>query len=64
MTDLSVESVENSGAGDTGSDDGAFSLDSMRLQLDQFEGPFEVLLYLIKKQEIDIFDIPILQVTR
>ncbi|HOM49093.1 MAG TPA: segregation/condensation protein A [Candidatus Hydrogenedentes bacterium] len=64
MTDLSVESVENSGAGDTGSDDGAFSLDSMRLQLDQFEGPFEVLLYLIKEQEIDIFDIPILQVTR
>ncbi len=35
----------------------------LRLQLDQFEGPFEVLLYLIKEQEIDIFDIPIMQVT-
>ena len=35
----------------------------LRLELDQFEGPFEVLLYLIKEQEIDIFDIPIMQVT-
>lgn len=36
----------------------------LRLHLDQFEGPFEVLLYLIKAQEIDIFDIPILKVTQ
>ncbi|MBI5093521.1 MAG: segregation/condensation protein A [Candidatus Hydrogenedentes bacterium] len=36
----------------------------LRLHLDQFEGPFEVLLYLIKSQEIDIFDIPILKVTQ
>ncbi len=35
----------------------------LRLQLEQFEGPFEVLLYLIKEQEIQIFDIPIMQVT-
>jgi segregation and condensation protein A len=35
----------------------------LRIHLDQFEGPFEVLLYLIKSQEIDIFDIPILKVT-
>jgi segregation and condensation protein A len=35
----------------------------LRLQLDQFEGPFEVLLYLIRSQELDIFDIPILKVT-
>jgi len=35
----------------------------LRLQLDTFEGPFEVLLYLIRAQEIDIFDIPILKVT-
>lgn len=37
--------------------------DALRLQLEQFEGPFEVLLYLIRSQEIDIFDIPILKVT-
>ena len=35
----------------------------LRLHLDMFEGPFEVLLYLIKAQEIDIFDIPIVRVT-
>lgn len=35
----------------------------LRLHLDEFEGPLEVLLYLIKSQEIDIFDIPILQIT-
>ena len=35
----------------------------LRLHLDKFEGPFEVLLYLIKSQEIDIFDIPIVKIT-
>lgn len=43
---------------------GQFNLEALRLRLDQFEGPFEVLLYLIKEQEIDIFDIPIVQVTQ
>ncbi|HRZ16579.1 MAG TPA: segregation/condensation protein A [Candidatus Hydrogenedentes bacterium] len=38
--------------------------DALRLRLDEFEGPFEVLLYLIRSQEIDIFDIPILKVTQ
>jgi len=35
----------------------------LRLHLDQFEGPLDVLLYLIKAQEIDIFDIPIVKIT-
>ena len=35
----------------------------LRVQLDRFEGPLEVLLYLIKSQEIDIFDIPIVKIT-
>ncbi len=35
----------------------------LRLHLERFEGPMEVLLYLIKSQEIDIFDIPILRIT-
>ncbi|NUM53381.1 MAG: segregation/condensation protein A [Candidatus Hydrogenedentes bacterium] len=35
----------------------------LRLHLEKFEGPLEVLLYLIKSQEIDIFDIPIVKVT-
>ncbi len=40
-----------------------FGEEQLRLKLDNFEGPFEVLLYLIKAEEIDIFDIPIVRVT-
>ncbi|MBX7256886.1 MAG: segregation/condensation protein A [Candidatus Hydrogenedentes bacterium] len=48
--------------------DGDFIVDQatdevLRLHLEKFEGPLEVLLYLIKSQEIDIFDIPILKIT-
>lgn len=39
------------------------SKDAIKLKLEQFEGPFEILLYLIKEQEIDIFDIPIVKIT-
>lgn len=35
----------------------------LRLHLDTFQGPLEVLLYLIKAQELDIFDIPIATIT-
>lgn len=35
----------------------------LRLHLEMFQGPMEVLLYLIKSQEIDIFDIPIAKIT-
>ncbi len=34
-----------------------------KLKLDMFEGPLDLLLYLIKKDQIDIYDIPISQVT-
>jgi segregation and condensation protein A len=34
-----------------------------RVKLDVFEGPFDLLLYLIKKDEIDVYDIPIAKVT-
>jgi segregation and condensation protein A len=36
---------------------------ALRLQLDRFEGPLDVLLHLITVQEIDIFDIPIVRIT-
>jgi len=39
------------------------SLESCRVQLDVFEGPLDLLLYLIRKEEIDIYDIPIARVT-
>lgn len=36
----------------------------MQVQLDQFEGPLALLLYLIRKEEMDIYDIPIHHITQ
>lgn len=38
--------------------------DAMRVFLEAFEGPLDLLLYLIKKQNLDILNIPIAEVTR
>jgi segregation and condensation protein A len=37
--------------------------DDYKVQLDVFEGPLDLLLYLIKKDELDIYDIPIERIT-
>ncbi len=34
------------------------------IELDAFDGPLDLLLYLIKREEIDIYDIPIAEITR
>ncbi len=34
-----------------------------KFRLDAFEGPLDLLLYLIKKNDVDIYDIPITQIT-
>lgn len=38
--------------------------DALKVFLETFEGPLDLLLYLIKKQNIDILDIPIAEITR
>lgn len=38
--------------------------DELKIKLEVFEGPLDLLLYLIKKDEVDIYDIPIELVTR
>jgi len=38
--------------------------DAMEVFLEAFEGPLDLLLYLIKRQNLDILDIPIAEVTR
>ncbi len=38
--------------------------DALRVFLEAFEGPLDLLLYLIKKQNIDILDLPIAEITR
>jgi segregation and condensation protein A len=35
-----------------------------RVKLSNFEGPLDLLLFLIKKNEVDIYDIPIAEITR
>lgn len=34
-----------------------------RVQLDQFEGPLDLLLFFIKRDELNIYDIPISRIT-
>ncbi len=41
----------------------ASAVDPLVVHLDQFQGPLDLLLHLIRKQDIDIFDIPIARVT-
>lgn len=38
--------------------------DALRVFLDTFEGPLDLLLYLIRKQNMDILDIPIVEITK
>ena len=46
-------------------EDGLISaVSDMAVKLDVFEGPLDLLLFLIRKNEIDIYDIPIAEVTR
>ncbi|MDD3803568.1 MAG: segregation/condensation protein A [bacterium] len=37
--------------------------ESIEIHLQEFEGPIDLLLYLIRKNEIDIYDIPITKIT-
>lgn len=37
--------------------------DPLVIHLDRFEGPLDLLLHLIRKQDIDVFDIPIARIT-
>ena|SRR5437660_1365337 len=39
------------------------SLEAVPVKLDQFEGPLDLLLHLIKKSEVNIYDIPIALIT-
>ncbi|MDH3282220.1 MAG: segregation/condensation protein A [Gammaproteobacteria bacterium] len=38
--------------------------DALEVILESFEGPLDLLLYLIRKQNIDILDIPVAEITR
>ena len=38
--------------------------DALQVFLEAFEGPLDLLLYLIRRQNIDILDIPVAEITR
>src|SRR5512146_378214 len=38
--------------------------DALEIILDAFEGPLDLLLYLIRRQNLDILDIPVAEITR
>ena len=38
-------------------------MDTMLYKLDSFEGPLDLLLHLIDKNKVDIYDIPIAMIT-
>ena len=40
------------------------SVDALPIRLDNFEGPLDLLLHLIRKHEVNIYDIPIALITR
>jgi segregation and condensation protein A len=42
---------------------GAYAEGAFVVELDRFQGPLDLLLHLIREQDIDIFDIPIAQIT-
>ena len=37
---------------------------SYKIQIDNFEGPLDLLLYFIRRDELDIYDIPIAKITK
>jgi segregation and condensation protein A len=39
------------------------TFDSYQIKLDQFEGPFDLLLFFIERDELDIYNIPITKIT-
>lgn len=43
--------------------DGARGIGSYRVHLDLFEGPLDLLLHLIKKNEVDVRELPVAQIT-
>src|SRR5436190_17722577 len=40
------------------------SVDALPVHLDNFEGPLDLLIHLIRKSEVNVYDIPIALITR
>ncbi|RKZ17873.1 hypothetical protein DRQ53_02100 [bacterium] len=54
----------NNAADNSAADNNTPTAESLLIQLHDFEGPLDLLLYLIQRDELDIYNIPISQITR
>ncbi|MCI0659327.1 MAG: segregation/condensation protein A [Acidobacteria bacterium] len=63
MTDAESSPTESTPAG-TGGASAAPAGTGYRVRLPAFEGPLDLLLHLIRVNQIDLFDIPIMEITR
>ena len=63
QADKSKHQVAGATVADAPEHDDEARRDSYRVKLEIFEGPLDLLLYLIRKDEIDIYDIPIAHIT-
>lgn len=63
-TDTTLEAIEGSALSDLGADpdDRTDGLDGYAVKLAVFEGPLDLLLHLIRQNEVDITDIPIARI--
>ena len=61
---MSEETTSPTGPGRATDDGGATEGLGIRVHLPSFDGPLDLLLHLIQRDEIDIYDIPIARITR
>ncbi len=58
-----MEEGEIGNGGTTGADGPSSGGESITIRLDAFQGPLDLLLHLIKREEVDIWNIPIARIT-
>ena len=58
-----VEQKDNGDSSSMNPGNGSGSLNGIHFKLPVFEGPLDLLLHLIKEQKIDIYDIPVFEIT-
>lgn len=58
-----MDQVDNQASGECVHDGEVSAQNGRRFILEDFDGPLDVLLFLIKKNEVNIYDIPIAQIT-
>jgi segregation and condensation protein A len=64
VLETQISQIEPQQQGDSVGDTESTSLNNFHFKLPVFEGPLDLLLHLIKENKVDIYDIPIVEITR